>query len=284
MRWYTGVTRTDWGSSDISSEDCFVHWSDRDSSMSEEEEDGRMGRISNHHDDEIIESDKAKETGRGSGAKGRMLKTEGASSSQNKQACESASKSGAQSQPTRCQPSRKAKKTVAAGTSGEKRSTSAVEKKRKDSSSVAGNCQPKPKKHETSNNSMRCQPKRKVKSAPASQSAATSCHDEAMNSEPLASSSSSSMVKPNKGGSGARAVANGNGETTSSGRGSRAIANGNGETTSGSGPSQRWTRKRNRREREANGTAANNYQQYRAEDFLKAKSPTSFYAKKKDPP
>lgn len=282
--------RADWGSS----EDDVVYWSDRedrdsgdsgsDSSVSEEK-DGRVERISHHHDDEKRGSDKAKETDRRSGAKDRTLKTEGASSSQSKEECESASKSGAQSQPTRCQPSRKTKKTVAAGPSEGNRSTSAAERRR-DSSSVAGNHQPKPKKDEGGkiSNSKKCQPKRKVKSASASQSAVTSCHDEAMNSEPSACSSSSPMVKPSKGGSETRAVANGNGETSSSGRGSRDVANGNGETTSDSGPSQWWIRKRNRRQREANGTAADNYQQYRVEDFLKAKSPTSFYTKKKDPP
>lgn len=49
------------------------------------------------------------------------------------------------------------------------------------------------------------------------------------------------------------------------------------------GPSERWTRKMKRREQEEAGTTSN-YEQYRAEDFLKPKSPSSFYSKKDPPP
>lgn len=292
-----GSDVADWGSSD---------GSDSESALSEEEEeageeDGRAGRISNRHDKQVGGGrDKAKETGgksTSSGAsakKNRMQKTDGSgpSCSQSEQVCNSdcgALKSGSQSHPTRCQPSRKAKKAAAsAGTSvsanGENTSsTTAAEKKRKGGNSAAGSgSQPK------LNNNKRYQPKRKVKSAPGGPwpSAATGCDDKVVvNSEPSASSSSSSsMVKPKKSG---RAIANGNSSatTTDSGRGFRAVATGNSEaTSSGSEPSRRWMRKRNRRQQEANGTAADSYQQYRPEDFLKAKSPTSFYAKKKDPP
>ena len=270
LREMYGYDIADWSNSESS---------DSDSAMSEEgEEDGRVGRISSLHNGEVGEGDKAKETSRRSGAsaKDRVRKTEGPSGSQSKRACDSgssASRSGTHSQPTRCQPSRKAKKVAAAigDASEENTSSTGAEMKIRDSSSAAGSSQPKPKKDGGSKNSKRCQPKRKVKSTSACPSAAIGCDNsvvEAVNSEPLASSSSSSLVKPKKSGSGSRAIANGNSETTSS----------------GSGPSRRWTRKRNRRQQEANGTAADNYQQYRAEDFLKAKSPTSFYAKKRDPP
>lgn len=303
-----GSDVADWGSSDSS-----------EPSMEEEEEGGRIIRISNHHggvEARGRDKDNAKETGSGSAAgvkKERTRKTVGPSGSHtsSEPACGSASRSELQPQPTRrCQPSRKAKKTTAAsaskenakkipaaGASASKENTSSAmaEKKGRESSSAAGgSSQRRPKKDEGSSksgNSKKCQPKRKVKSSPSCPSAATGRDSniiEAINSGPLASSSSSSMAKPKKSGSGSRAVANGNGsDSTGSGRGSRPVADGNGETTGGSsssGPSQRWTRKRNRRQQEANGTAADNYEQYRAEDFLKAKSPKSFYAKKKDPP
>ena len=260
LRVVYGSDVADWGSSDS------------DSSCSDlstrGEEDGRAGRISNHHDDEEDKKDNRNR----SKTKDRTLKTEGASSSQsepNLVARENIWVVPSQSEPTRSQPSRKAKKV-----------TTAAEGNGGCSSAVASNCQPKPQKDGSSKNK-RQQPKRKVKSAQANTSAAT----RAMNSEPLVSCSSSSLGESSKSGSGARAVANGNGGITSSGHGSRAVANGNGETTNrGSGPSRRWTRKRNRREQQASGTTANNYEQYHVEDFLRPKSPTSFYAKKKDPP
>ena len=291
--------------------------SDSEPSLSEEEkQSGRIIGIYGGGEAGGRDKNKDEETGGGSTAgvkKERTRKIIGPSGSQTsgESACGSgcgSSRSGTQPQPTRrCQPLRKAKKTTAASASSSKENTKKIasasasaskestsstvaEKKRRESSFAAGgSSQPKPKKDEgsgsKSGNSKRYQPKRKVKSSSACSSAATGCDSNvvgAMNSEPLASSSSSSMAKPKRSGSGSRAVANGNG-SESSGRGSRAVADGNGETSS-SGPSQRWTRKRNRRQQEANGTAADNYEQYRAEDFLKAKSPKSFYAKKKDPP
>lgn len=277
--------------------------SDSEPSLSEEEkEQGARGRIIGIYGGGETggrDKNKDKETGGGSSSaagvkKERTRKAIGPSGSQtsSEPACGSGCGSS-QPQPTRrCQPLRKAKKTTAASASASKESTSTTvaEKKTRGSSSAAGgSSQLKSKKDEGSSsksgNSKRYQPKRKVKSSSACSSAATG-HDSnvvgAMNSEPLASSSSSSMAKPKRSGSGSITVANGNG-SESSDRGSRTIADGNGETSS-SGPSQRWTRKRNRRQQEANGTAADGYEQYRAEDFLKAKSPKSFYAKKKDPP
>jgi hypothetical protein len=284
-----------WGSSDSSGEESSM-------STSEEEEGGRVVRIHYHGGEAGGRGrgrDKIKESASGSGAgvkKEKMRKTVGPSGFQSEPACGSdcgASRSETQPpQPTRSQPSRKAKKATAASASASKENTSSTctvdvaEKQKRESSSAAtgSSSQPKPKKDggNKSCNSKRCQPKRKVKSAPTHPTAATGCGSnvvEATHSEPLelSSSSSNSIAKPKKSGSGSRTVANGN----SSGRGSRAVADGNGETTGGdSGPSQRWIRKRNRRQEEANGTAADSYEQYRAEDFLKAKSPTSFYAKK----
>ena len=296
-----------WGSSD----------SEPSLSDDEEKQSGRIIGIYGGGEAGGRDKNKDKETGGGSSSaagvkKERTRKIVGPSGSQTsgEPACGSgcgSSRSGTQPQPTRrCQPSRKAKKTTATSASSSKentkkttaasasaRSSTVAEKKRRESSFAAGgSSQLKPKKDEgtsssKSGTSKRYQPKRKVKSSSACLSAATGHGSNvvgacAMNSEPLASSSSSSMANPKRNGSGSRTVANGNG-SESSGRGSRAVADGNGETSS-SGPSQRWTRKRNRRQQEANGTAADSYEQYRAEDFLKAKSPKSFYAKKKDPP
>ena len=320
-----GSDYDDWGSYSSTSTDSEFFASDGE----EENKDGRVGRISNRHDNEVKDDDRFGKNRRGAKSEEPAQEAEGAwlagcDFKQSRRGSDDGA-TASRLQPTRCQPSRKVKKMAAAsGTAKERNSVSGAGEMKKSGSSSAATCsQTMPKNGDGSNKcSNRHQPKRKVKSAQMSRSATNSCHDNvsgAMNSEPLPTTSNSKGSRKGKravanrggentsnangqgsragngrstrsagaSGRGSTAIANSNcGNTsTASGCGSRAVANGNGETISdGSGPSKRWTRKKNRRQREASGTAADNYDQYRPEDFLKAKSPASFYASKKDLP
>ena len=252
------------------------------SSSSESEDDGRMGRISNHHDDREGDEDENKS----SVAKKRTLERERAqtvsgihtdrslevSSAGDAAACSSREKrSHSQPEPTRHQPSRKVKNTP---------KDAPEERKGSSAKSI------EPVQDGNGGKNRRRQPQRKVKSA---QCSTSNGHENVMetNSEPSASGSNtnrdngtSALVvmatdsQPSPSGSGG--IVNGRAVGAGPSRGG-----GSGQTSgAGSGPSRRWTRKMKMKQQDESGTAEASYEQYHVEDFLKPKSPTSFYSKK----
>ena len=222
----------------------FEEWGSHDSSDHCSSDDEGYGRVGR------ISSHHDDEEDEGVGTKDRTVDGErasGASSSHGDlETCGISSRRNMMLQePSRHQPSRKVKSIQDGKSNG------------------SANC--KSRLQQDNSKTRRQQPQRKVKSAQGNTSTATDGHRVAMatNTQPIASCSNSSVSDSNSG-SGANAGTSGTSEA------------------SGAGPSQRWTRKRNRRQQQAAG-ASSNYEQYQAEDFIKPKSPSSFYSKR-DPP
>ena len=227
-------------------------WSN--SSKGEEEEEGewegRTGRISDHHDRECEEEEESGKEG-----KAEVERACASSSRQNSSdVLEVCDTSKTQSKSTQSHSQSAHSNSIQSHSESVQPTRSLPPRKVKrtdlevrsvSSASERGGLQ----QNGVDSISRRRQPERKVKSAQANPSDSSKC----MNSEPTTS-----------------------GQTSLAGSSSR-----NGAC--GSGPSNKWTRKRRRREQEAAGTTSN-YGQYTAEDFIKAKSPSSFYSKKKEPP
>lgn len=215
---------------------------------SESEDDGRVGRISNHHDEENGDEEE-EERVRSRGDRQRTVERRRAHTGTNedrgsevsgrggKGTASDAKRKRPHSQPelTRRQPPRKIKTT-----SSEERS-----------SHPSNNC--KSSEHLQDSADTANMPQSIVKSAQANKSS-TNGHE-------VVTVTNSKSVASSLGGAGTSGVSSS--EASASGR----------------GPSRRWTRRMNRRQQDEAGIEPN-YEQYHVEDFLKPKPPSSFYSKK----